>query len=333
MTKQPPFNITSEVMNRVAAISELIGKIQGSGEYRRNLHLRKVNRIRSIQSSLAIENNSLSTEQVTDIINGKRVLGNPREIKEVQNAYQAYENMLTFNPFDIKDFLKAHELMTTDLVGEAGKFRSGNVGVFSDNRVIHIGANPRFVHSLVKELFGWAKTSDIHSLVKSSVVHFEIEFIHPFADGNGRMGRLWQTLVLSQWHEIFAWIPIETLVYENQQEYYRVLRNTEKTADSTEFIEFMLDAILKTLHELPAHKITDIIPDKITDKLSKSELEFLKSIIGYLENYGTIDSYHAQLLTNKSAESIKKYFAALVNLNILKAEGTNKGRKYKLKKS
>jgi Fic family protein len=204
------------------------------------------------------------------------------------------------------------------------------VGVFSGTQVIHLGANPQFVPSLVKDLFDWAKTSNIHPLVKSSVIHFEIEFVHPFADGNGRMGRLWQTLVLSKWHELFAWIPTETLVYENQQEYYRVLGNAEKTADSTEFIEFMLDIILKTLKELPVRKITDIIPEKNTDKLSKTELEFLQNIVGYLENNGTIDNYRAQLLTNKSAESVKKHFVSLVKLGILTAEGTNKGRKYRL---
>jgi Fic family protein len=330
MTSQPPFEITAKTLTLVSEISELIGKIQGTGEYQRNLHLRKVNRIRSIQSSLAIENNTLSPEQVTDIIDGKRILGSPREIKEVQNAYRAYEDMLAFNPFAVNDFLKAHELMTCDLVSEAGKFRSSNVGVFSESQVIHLGANPQFVPALVKDLFDWAKTSDIHPLVKSSVVHFEIEFIHPFADGNGRMGRLWQTLVLSKWHELFAWIPTETLVYENQQEYYQVLGNAEKTGNSTEFIEFMLDVILKTVKELPVKKNTDIIADIITEKLSKTELEFLENIVGYLENNGKIDNYRAQLLTNKSADSVKKHFATLVKLGILIAEGANKGRKYRL---
>jgi Fic family protein len=330
MTSQPPFEITAKTLTLVSEISELIGKIQGTGEYQRNLHLRKVNRIRSIQSSLAIENNTLSPEQVTDIINGKRILGSPREIKEVQNAYRAYEDMLTFNPFSVNDFLKAHELMTSDLVGEAGKFRSSSVGVFSGAQVVHLGANPQFVPALVKDLLEWAKTSDIHPLVKSSVVHFEVEFIHPFADGNGRIGRLWQTLVLSKWHELFAWIPTETLVYENQQEYYRVLGNAERTANSTEFIEFMLDIVLKTVKDLPVKKITDIITDIITEKLSKTELEFLENIVGYLRNNCIIDNYRAQLLTNKSADSVKKHFATLVKLGILIAEGTNKGRKYRL---
>ncbi|MCL2014608.1 MAG: Fic family protein [Oscillospiraceae bacterium] len=293
--------------------------------------MRKINRIRSIQSSTAIEGNTLSLEQITDVINGKKIIGNPREIKEVQNAYETYENMLKFNPFDVQDFLSAHKLMTADLIEQAGKFRSGNVGVFSGEQVVHVGANPKFVPNLVKELFDWAVKSEVHPLIKSSVVHFEIEFIHPFSDGNGRMGRLWQTLVLSQWHEIFAWIPTETLVHEHQQRYYDVLGNAEKTADSTEFIEFMLDIILQTLNELPINKITDIFPDIITDKLKKTELEFLKSIVGFIQNNGSIDNHRAQLLTNKSAESVKKYFATLTEVGILEATGTNKGRKYKLR--
>lgn len=330
---KPPFIITEKITNLAVHIAEQIGKIQGSGEYGRNLRLRKINRLRSIQSSTAIEGNTLSLEQITDVINGKRVVGNPREIKEVKNAYDAYEQMLSFNPFNIADFLEAHKLLTADLVKESGIFRAGNVGVFSAKKVVHLGARPEFVPKLVQDLFGWAEKSDIHPLIKSSVIHFEIEFIHPFADGNGRIGRLWQTLVLSRWHEIFAWIPTETIVYENQAEYYRVLGAAEKTADSTEFVEFMLEAIKTALNELPTNKTTDIIPDKLTDKLSKAELEFLRTIAGFIENNGCIDNYRAQLLANKSAESVKKYFAALVKAGILTATGANKGRKYKLKVS
>jgi Fic family protein len=328
--KAPPFTITHKTTNLVAQIAERIGKIHGSGEYGRNLHLRKVNRLRSIQSSTAIEGNTLSLAQVTDLIDGKRVLGSPREIKEVQNAYSVYESMLMFDPFAVDDFLAAHKMLTVDLVEEPGKFRAGDVGVFSGKKILHLGARPEFIDGLVKDLFGWAKGSDAHSLIKSSVVHFEIEFIHPFADGNGRIGRLWQTLILTGWHELFAWIPIETVVYQNQAEYYRVLGEAEKTADSTEFIEFMLEAIAEALSELPVGKITDIIPDKITDKLSKAELQFLRGVIGFLENNGEIDNYRAQALTNKSAESVKKHFAALIKAGALAAVGENKGRKYRL---
>jgi Fic family protein len=163
-------------------------------------------------------------------------------------------------------------------------------------------------------------------------LHFEIEFIHPFADGNGRMGRLWQTLILSKWYEIFAWIPIETIIYENQAQYYEVLGRAEKTADSSEFIEFMLSVITKSLSELPNIKITEKLNREITDKLSKTELEFLQSIIGFLENNTEIDNYRAQLLTNKSDISVKKYFAKLVEIGVLEARGITKARKYKLNK-
>jgi Fic family protein len=163
-------------------------------------------------------------------------------------------------------------------------------------------------------------------------VHFEIEFIHPFIDGNGRIGRLWQTLILSQWNELFAWLPVETVVYENQQAYYDALEKAQKTGDSEVFIEFMLNAILQALDELPNRKITDIFTDKLTDKLSKTELEFLEHIAGYLDKNGEITNYRAQLLTNKSDVSVKKYFAKFVKIGILKVEGKNKGRKYIINK-
>ncbi|MCL2877432.1 MAG: Fic family protein [Acidobacteria bacterium] len=260
----------------------------------------------------------------------RRIAGNPREIKEVRNAYDAYENILKFNPFSMNDFLAAHKLFTAGLVSESGMFRTGDVGVVSGREVVHLGARPEFVPVLVKDLFEWAEKSNVHPLIKSSVVHFEIEFIHPFADGNGRIGRFWQTLVLSRWHDLFAWIPTETMVYRNQAEYYRVLGSAEKTADSTEFIEFMLETIIEALNELPISKITDIFPDIITDKLSKAEMEFLRLIAGFLENNSEIDNYRAQFLTGKSAESAKKYLAALTKAGVLAAVGANKGRKYRL---
>jgi Fic family protein len=329
----PPFTITTKITNLVASIAEEIGEIQGSGKYKGSLRLRKENRIRSIQSSTAIEGNTLTIEQITDVINGKKIIGNPREIKEVQNAYEAYEKMLGLDPFDIKDFLASHKLMTGGLVKESGAFRSGDVGVLSGRQVIHLGANPKFVPSLVKNLLSWAKKTDVHPLIKSSVVHFEIEFIHPFSDGNGRMGRLWQTLILSGWREIFAWMPIETVIFENQQEYYKVLGDAEKTADSTAFIEFMLKAIQKTIATLKQKKITDIFTDKITDILSKTELAFLESILPFIEANGSIDNYRAQLLSSKSETSVKKYFASLTKAGVLEAEGKNKGRRYKLSKN
>ncbi|GHT87509.1 huntington interacting protein HYPE [Bacteroidia bacterium] len=328
----PVYTISAKAIDLVARIAEKIGELKGSGVYSRNLRLRKINRLRSIQSSLAIENNTLTLGQVTDIIEGKRVLGLPHEIQEVKNAYQAYEHLLEYDPFKVKDFLKAHQFMTSQLVKEAGHFRSQGVGVFEGTKLIHAGANYQFVPGLVTDLFAWAKKSDTHPLIKSAIVHFEIEFIHPFIDGNGRIGRLWQTLILSQWNELFAWLPVETVVYENQQGYYDALETAQKTGNSEVFIEFMLNAILQALEELPNRKITDIFTDINTDKLSKTELEFLEQIAGYLDKNGEITNYRAQLLTNKSDVSVKKYFAKFVETGILKVEGKNKGRKYIINK-
>ncbi|MGX2969086.1 Fic family protein [Ursidibacter sp. B-7004-1] len=243
---KPPFSITNSMLNKVVAISHKLGTLQT--QYERNLHLRKENRIRSIQSSLAIENNSLTLEQVTAIIEGKRVLGHPREIQEVKNAYDAYDEMMSYDPYSIDDFLKAHQLLTQGIVNQTGQFRSKDVGIYnSSGQLIHMGARPQFVEKLVSDLFQWAKEDDIPSLIKSAVVHYEIEMIHPFEDCNGRIGRLWQNVILSQWNPIFAWIPVETIVYDHQSRYYQVLAEADNANDSTVFIEFMLDVILETL--------------------------------------------------------------------------------------
>lgn len=324
----PTFTVTPKTLDLVAKIAEAVGELQGSGEYARNLRLRKANRLRSIQSSLAIENNSLTIDEVADIINGKRVLGAPNEIQEVKNAYSAYEHLLYYDPYSVVDFLTAHRYMTEDLVGNPGRFRSKGVGVYAGDQLVHAGAKADFVPGLIADLFAWGRESEVHPLIKSCIMHFEIEFIHPFADGNGRIGRLWQTLILSQWNELFAWLPVETLVYENQQTYYDTLQQAGQSADSGVFIEFMLDVIYQSLAELPVHKVTDIFPDIDTDMFSKTELEFLESIAGYIEKHEEITNYRAQILTNMSAESVKKYLAKFVEAGLFQAVGENKGRKY-----
>ena len=329
----PIYTVSTKAIDFVAQIAEKVGELKGSGEYSRNLRLRKINRLRSIHSSLAIENNTLTLGQVTDIIEGKRVLGLPHEIQEVKNAYQTYEHLPEYDPFKVKDFLKAHQFLTTQLVKEAGHFRSQGVGVFEGSKLIHAGANYQFVPQLVTDLFTWAKKTNIHPLIKSSIVHLEIEFIHPFIDGNGRIGRLWQTLILSKWNELFAWLPVETVVYENQQGYYEALAISQKAGDSETFIEFILNSILQALEELPVRKITDIFTDINTDKLSKVELEFLEQIAGYMDRNGEITNYRAQLLTNKSDISVKKYLAKFAEIGLLQVEGKNKGRKYKINKN
>lgn len=243
-------------------------------------HLRNENRIRSIHSSLAIEHNSLTREQVTAIIDGKRVLGNPNEIKEVQNAYQAYEMMPKLNPFSVDDLLNAHRLMMQGLIRESGKFRTGAVGIYEGERVIHVAPPAKFVSGQIKDLIDWYQKSDLHPLVKSAVFHYEFEFIHPFSDGNGRMGRLWHTALLGQWRELFYWLPIEDLIRTRQKKYYDALGEADKSGDSSGFVQMMLQVIRDTLTDY--ENITDQDSDQETDqvKLDDPNVEKLLEVIG-----------------------------------------------------
>lgn len=263
---KPPFEITSKIIELISNISEKIGEINYLQNNPYHIKLRKENRIKTIHSSLAIENNSLSLKQITAIIDGKHVLGNPNEIKEVKNSIQAYDLLLSLNPYNEKDLLKAHKLMMQDLVEISGKYRTDGVGIFDGEKVVHLAPPADRVSELMFDLFEWIKTSDVHPLIKSCVFHYEFEFIHPFQDGNGRMGRLWQTVILKEWKEIFAWLPVETLIKENQKEYYCVLGASDSAANSTKFIEFMLSLILNTIEEIieTEKKVTQKVSVKVT---------------------------------------------------------------------
>jgi len=253
---EPPFSITSKIVELVSEISELVGLIGVFIESDLpSPELRKENHIKSIQASLAIEHNTLSVAQVTDIVNGKHVVGTLREIQEVKNAIVAYDKICDLDPFSKKDFLKAHGLMMQGLVSEFGKFRSGSVGVFKGGQCIHMAPSASNVPNLVSDLLKWVKITDTHPLIKSCVFHYELEFIHPFADGNGRMGRFWQTVLLTDWRPVFAWVPVETIVKKNQQEYYRVIGECDKSGKSTEFVEFMLQCIKEALLELKSKNL------------------------------------------------------------------------------
>lgn len=250
-TYNPPYTITNKIVDLIAGISELIGHITVTSGLNNNPKLRRANRIKTIQASLAIENNTLTVEQITALLNGKRILGTPAEIKEVKNAYEVYEQLLTFNPYSVSDLLKAHGILMADIVKNAGHFRTGGVGVFKGRQVVHMAPPAEFVPEHIGNLINWYQKSTAHPLIKSAVFHYEFEFIHPFADGNGRMGRLWHTLLLAEWKEILAWIPVETLVKERQEEYYDALGKADKEADSTVFVEFMLTALRDALKEIP----------------------------------------------------------------------------------
>lgn len=264
---KPTFHMTDRTITLLAEISEQVGRITVLQEGTISPHLRRENRIRTIHSSLAIEHNSLSLDQVTAILDGKRVLGNPNEIKEVQNAYQAYEMMLRLNPNSVEDLLTAHKLMMQGLVSENGKFRSGGVGVFDGDRLVHMAPPAHLVPKLIQDLFDWYKDSEMHPLIKSAVFHYEFEFIHPFQDGNGRMGRMWHSLLLGQWKELFFWLPVEELIQSKQAEYYDALGKSDKAADSAVFVELMLEIIRDTLKDTTVvGRSTDQDSGQVTDQ-------------------------------------------------------------------
>lgn len=323
----PPFTITEEITNLVIEIAELVGIIYMSKKLTSNPILRRENRIKTIYSSLAIEQNTLTLEQITDIIAGKRILAPPKDIKEVKNAYEIYEKLDTLNPYSIKDLLKAHKIMTLELIGESGCFRSKNVGVYQGSKLIHTGTPPQYIPELMKQLFLWLKKSEVHSLIKSCVFHYEFEFIHPFQDGNGRIGRLWHILILAKWKGFFAWLPIETLIHKKQQKYYEAINVSNNLGESTPFILFSLKIIKEALLELQKdnREMTDKTIDKITDK----ERERLKILEKYFKENKFINNKEVQKLLNISDSTAKRFLNKLVKNNILEAIGENKGRRYK----
>jgi Fic family protein len=247
MKYQPPYTISPEILNRVAAISEAVGRLTVLTDKARTLRLRRINRIRTIHGSLAIEGNTLSEAQITAILEGKRVIAPPREVQEVKNALAAYDLFGTWKPEAEKDLLEAHRMLMSGLIDEAGLYRHGGVGVMAGQQVIHMAPPADRVPQLMGDLFGWLAAADVHPLIASSVFHYEFEFIHPFADGNGRMGRLWQSLILAHWNPLFADIPVESLIFEHQAEYYQSIKESTQKTDSAPFITFMLRMILDTV--------------------------------------------------------------------------------------
>ena len=244
MKYQPPYTITPEILNRVAAISETIGRLTVLTDRVKALRLRRINRIRTIHGSLAIEGNTLSEEQITAILDGKRVIAPPREVQEVKNALAAYDQFDSWKPEREKDLLEAHRILMSGLIDDAGLYRHGGVGVMAGSQVIHMAPPADRVPHLLSDLFAWLSATDAHPLIASSVFHYEFEFIHPFADGNGRMGRLWQSLILARWNPLFADLPVESLIFEHQADYYQAIQESTQKTDSAPFIAFMLRMIL-----------------------------------------------------------------------------------------
>ena len=259
----PPFTVSAEAINLIAEISGQIERYAIRLEQEDGLRLRKANRIKTIHSSLAIEGNTLSEDEVRDIIDGKNVVAPIKEIQEVKNAIKTYEMYPSLDAFNEKDLLKAHGVMMQALVDDAGHYRHGGVGVFGEKGLVHLAPPADRVPMLMRDLFDWLKHSKDHLLIRSCVFHFEFEFIHPFIDGNGRMGRLWQSLILGKLHPLFEHLPVENMVYSNQQQYYDAITASTKAGQSGPFIDFMLKEIYKTLkehqgEELPTNDVSPI---------------------------------------------------------------------------
>lgn len=299
----PPFIVSADAINRIAEISALLERHNIALEGEHGLKLRKANRIRTIHSSLAIEGNTLSEDEVRDIINGKQVVAPLRQIQEVRNAIRVYDLYSQLNPFSEKDLLKAHGVMMEALTDDAGKYRSGGVGVFGEKGMVHMAPPPQRVPQLMGDLFDWLRKSKDHLLIRSCVFHYEFEFIHPFSDGNGRTGRLWQSLILGKLDPLFEHLPVENMVYSNQQEYYDAIAASNTEGQSGPFIDFMLNEILKTLQS----GIRETVPNKVSDKVpNKSELAVLRLLsdnpgmtrIELAENLGITESGVKKIISN-----------------------------------
>ena len=301
---QPPYSINAKIIQLIADISQQMGEVNGSMLVKQAPELRKKNRIRTIQASLAIEGNTLSIEQVTAIIENKRVLGPVKDIKEVNNAIEVYNRMESLKPNSEKSFLSAHKTLMQGLVTHPGQYRKSGVGIVKGNQVAHLAPPAKNVPFLMKNLFLYLKNSEDHVLIKSCVFHYEMEFIHPFTDGNGRMGRLWQTLLLLKAFPVFDFLPFETIISKNQKAYYKALANGDKQGESTLFIEFMLTSINHALDELLKERTGPLTSDdRMHIFLSTDVQEFSRK--DYLQYFKSISTTTASRDLNKAVAEKK----------------------------
>lgn len=319
----PPFTVSTEAINLIAEISAQIERYAIRLEQTDGLLLRKANRIKTIHSSLAIEGNTLSEGDVRDIIDGKNVVAPIKQIQEVKNAIATYELYPKLDPFSVKDLLKAHGIMMQALVNDAGQFRRGGVGVYSENGLVHMAPPAERVPLLMNDLFAWLKSSKDNLLIRSCVFHYEFEFIHPFIDGNGRMGRLWQSLILGKLHPLFEHLPVENMVYSNQQSYYDAITASTNAGQSGPFIDFMLREIYNTLK---AHKGEPLPADdeefgvKFGVKFGVNE----KKVLLLLDSDATISATEIAEKTGLSKRGVEKQIKKFRDLGIVTRKGSDK---------
>lgn len=320
--KKPPFEITNSILDKIAEIAELVGQVSATSGLTANPMLRRTNRIRTIYSSLAIEQNTLSLDQVTAVLDGKRVLAPPKDIAEVKNAYEIYDMMESLDPYSVDALLDAHGVMTRGLVEESGCFRSRPVGVVDkQGNILHFGTLPAYVPGLTMELLDWVRDSDYHMLIKSCVFHYELEVIHPFSDGNGRVGRLWHTLLLTQWKPLFAWLPVESMIHDRQDEYYAAINQSNFEGESTVFIEFMLSAIKEAL--------LDAIDTGAAENMTTDELRWYK-IERFLRKNEVITNADVREMFGVSAATANRILAKFTEVGKLQKIRMGKSWAYKV---
>lgn len=322
---KPPFTLTSEIVTLVADIAEKVGRLSAHPGFDMDLRLRRVNRIRTITGSLAIEGNTLTEEQITAILDGKTVLAPPRELQEARNALTIYEHLPQLDGLSEDSLRDAHRELMRGLLDHPGTYRGGGVGVMAGTQVLHMAPPANRVPHLMGQLFDWLKASKEHPLISSSVFHYEFEFIHPFTDGNGRMGRLWQTLLLSRWQPAFAWLPVESLVHQQQVAYYKALNDSTQASDCAPFIQFMLgcihDAVAKA-HEKTTGKTSGKASGKASGKRPLKTPEAILSLLAERPNL-TVPELAADL--GKSERTIHSAIRKLRESGRLQRVGPDKG--------
>jgi Fic family protein len=316
---KPPYDITPNILKLISSISEKIGETNANYLNKPSTTLRKQNRIKTIHSSLKIEGNTLTEEQITALLENKRVIGPQKDIKEVLNAIEIYENLEKFNPYNEKSFLEVHSSLMNNLVENAGKYRKQGVGIVKGSKVEHLAPPYENVPNLMKDLFQYLKKSEEIELIKSCVFHYEMEFIHPFLDGNGRMGRLWQTLILMRKYPVFEYIPFETLISKDQQKYYRALSESDKSGKSTKFIEYMLNVIDTSISDLLKYNNRTLNEkDRLDYFISLNKSEFTRK--DYMDIFKDISSATASRDLKKGLE-----------IGIFEKIGERNKTKYRLK--
>ena len=321
MQYEPPFKITSKAINLISQIAAAMERLKIRFEQSDSVRLRKINRMKTIQGSLAIEGNTLTEEQVTALIEGKHIIAPVKEVQEVKNAIQAYEQCLSFNPYKKEDLLAAHKLMTFGLVDHPGHFRYGGVCIAGKDGISHIAPPADRVPFLMDDLFQWLKDTDAHPLIKSSVFHYEFEFIHPFEDGNGRMGRLWHSRILAEWNPLFIHLPIENMILKNQAAYYRALEHSTEQNDSGIFIDFMLEIIIKTIRE---SKRDNAVDDTLNDTVNDAVNDTVNMILTCINENPAISYEELAKKTGKSRITISRKLAELKKAGRITRVGADK---------